>query len=334
MSNWTYACCCDNDPCPDCSAANTCFDTSYVIPQVNLVYSFQFQAANVRPCNQCGQSCGHIGWTIEAQITGQDLVVTRVGGGGGQPCCYVWRGQLDVEYTLTVNAERRCVGTNCPRVWSETFTGTRTVDACIDVQCLECGNHEACGRTWTQEKVWAHSLRICDFDVTCNGSRSGLMGSNPYDPSGPLICLIYTTDCDPRVAEPCDDCAVPGRVWCAGGGVTYYSDLVALDLLSVSDMRCRGWGVLPPCGEDCGVPAVWGGGPFAAQFRDECDPTGEEQCAGLSWGGPLYNTRFGISQWDGWLSNVCGSVDESVTGFCIDRDILQSGCQGQGWVYT
>ena len=333
MSNWTYACCCEGGSCADCAESNTCYDTSYVIPAIDLTYTFSRNAANVRPCNQCGQSCGFAEYTITARVLAQDLVVQRVGpvGGPGGPCCYAWRGQVDVEYSLDLTVTRRCVGTNCPRVWQDSWSGTNTVDACIDVVCLECGNHEACGKTWTQERVWMHSLRVCDFDVTCSGDRNGLMGSNPSDPSGPLVCLLYTTDCDPPVAEPCDDCTVPGRLWCAGGGVVFYSDSGPLD--AVGTLRCKGWRPGQLCGDDCQVYEPWVQvGPWTASFKEECDQGIPKQCEGLF--GNDYPTRGFGAQIDGWLDSDCGSVDESVTGFCIDRDYLQSGCSGQGWTYT
>jgi hypothetical protein len=330
MSNFAYACCCESQSCEDCAASNTCYDTSYVIPAIDIIYTFSRNAANLRPCEQCGQSCGFAEYTITARVLAQDLVVQRVSP-AGLPCCYSWRGQVDVEYSLELSVTRRCVGTNCPRVWLDSWSGTNTVDACIDVVCLGCGNFEACGKTWTQERVWAHTLRVCDFDVTCSGDRNGLIGVNPSDPST-LACLLYTTDCDPQVAEPCVDCSVPGRLWCAGGAVTYYSDGGPLD--AVGTLRCKGWKANALCGEDCDVHQNWTQvGPWSASFLEECDQGGIlKQCEGYS--GAQYPTRGFGAQIDGWLNSDCGSVDESVTAFCFDVDYLQAGCSGQGWVYT
>lgn len=330
MSTIHHACCCEEGAPCGCTAANTCYASSYLIPAIDVLYTFNYQAANVKPCAQCGQNCGWIGWTIQCQVTAANLTVTR-DGGGTEPCCYRWRGQVNVDYSLTVNAERRCVGTNCPRVWTQTFTGSRTVDACLDVTCTECGNWQGCGATFLNQSVWRHALRICDFAVDCNVDLEGLQYVDSF---GATQCGLWTTDCDP-VIEPCQDCTVAASIWCVGGGVEYISELQALDAIGVGGMKCHGWRAGPVCTDDCAVHTNWTTtkGPFAATIREECGEQDPQQCIGLSASDPLFRTRFGTF-WDTYLSNYCGSVDESFLGTCFDEDLQQGSCAGQGWVYT
>jgi hypothetical protein len=325
-------CCCEGAPCDECSIATTCYDTSYVIPDIDILYTFSYQPSNVDPCNLCGQICGHIGYEIECRITAQNLVVTRRGGVSA-PCCYFWRGDVDVEYTLTVSAVRRCVGTNCPRNWTQVFTGSRQVPACIDVTCLECTTWDACGKTYT-ESAWMHTLRICSFGV----ANVNVDGLNSVDSNGNPACYPWYTDCDPQAVEPCVDCTVARGLWCRGGAVTYISARDPLD--AITTMHCWGWRTGQLCGEDCEVDNLWEPfpGPFSAYIGEELDAQGENTCdiPGGSVGSYArdFPTRSANPGWNAFLDVRCGSTDQEFIGFCFDHAFLQGTCSSQHWSYT
>lgn len=352
MSNYAYQCCCGTPSCTGCPSSSCPCNSSYAVTGINFTYQFIYGSPAI-PCAECNTGCYRKEYSILLTFTQPTAIsVTRRTCPETNACGWYGQFELTCNYTVELEEEGKCFGASSSglnRIKKSTWTGSRTVQACLHITCGGCANHEGCtGNLTTNTKAWFHRLEICDFAIACSNVTilGGKASANAPCEAG--------ADCDwgaPPGYLPCD--YGPLSLRCIGGSLGYVSKYLCLSTLQAQDWRCQGWYQtrlceLPCTGTISQNPTVStlsanvnANGVFAMYLDDECsagDPGDDGDCDKtnrVAWGSAM-QTLLGDSTLLTALTSYCGSVDDVIpVPSCpqYQYTVFQSGCPNP-WTYT